>query len=146
MTVKAWNNLQNGPPSVDCVWWEVLANHILSSHEKCIYAKKAILKYTLSQTKTENFFLNFDSICVLLAGIFKIITFSVHKSASWAQVWSVTYLNIFCSFKSIKLVQQFQHGSLYFRISPTAWFDPWGSNGVDFIHEDNRRCVFSNKK
>lgn len=50
--------------------------------------------------------------------------------------------NSLSCFETIKLIQQLQHSSLHFRVSPLS-FHSWTSDWVDLIDENNARWVLS---
>mmetsp|Transcript_15692 Transcript_15692/g.29183 ORF Transcript_15692/g.29183 Transcript_15692/m.29183 type:complete len:215 (-) Transcript_15692:544-1188(-) len=54
-------------------------------------------------------------------------------------------LDILCWFEAIQLIQKLQHGSLHFRVSTTSTFpaSARASNGIDFIHKNDRGSSFS---
>ena len=50
-------------------------------------------------------------------------------------------LDVATIIKPIQLIQQFQHGSLHLTLAPGCRFVSFGSNGIDFVDEDNGRGV-----
>ena len=51
------------------------------------------------------------------------------------------YLDISPRVKPVKLVEQFKHGSLNFAFASRIRVVSFGSDRVDFVHEDDGGCV-----
>lgn len=44
--------------------------------------------------------------------------------------------------ETVELVEEFEHGSLDFALASGLRFVTFGSDGVDFVNEDNGGCIF----
>ena len=55
----------------------------------------------------------------------------------------IPHLDIFGCLKAIQLIEELQHGPLHLRVSSAPGLNSGGANGVDFVHEDDGRSVFS---
>mmetsp|Transcript_16567 Transcript_16567/g.32950 ORF Transcript_16567/g.32950 Transcript_16567/m.32950 type:complete len:242 (+) Transcript_16567:190-915(+) len=53
------------------------------------------------------------------------------------------HLDILRGLEPVELVQQLEHGALHLAVAPgSSSVPPAGSNGIDFVHEDDGGCCF----